>query len=154
EQSNPDMPPSDDPSGPSTGHSKPETVPVALINLDRNPNDRPPPESDGDTDVGREPDALYRGNDGGLRDAALLARGKIGSPNAVEALRAVAFDNVDLGTASTAVHSLGLIGERARGALAELSSAHPDAYIRDQATRTLARLVVILPPIVPNPDGG
>ena len=101
----------------------------------------PPPDDDSPVQGESYGDAHDWRPDPGLTDAALLALGKIGAPEAIPELRRLALEGDTLDFHSTAVHALGLIGTpEVHQPLAEISETHPDELIRDQAKRTLERL--------------
>lgn len=87
--------------------------------------------------LGADPDGIEPIDDG-LREAAVLAAGKLGDDTAASKLLAVTENGDDLALHATAVHALGLIGEAASlAALGLIAAEHPDADIRQLAQEIL-----------------
>jgi hypothetical protein len=99
------------------------------------------PDGDVEPDGAPSDDAVSRGADAGLSDAAVLALGKIGDPAAVRDLSRVVGEGDDLSLHSTVVVALGLIGgESVLEPLTTISKSHPNELVRELASQTLARL--------------
>ncbi len=105
-----------------------------------------PRDADGERELDFAPsDDASLGDDGGLANAAVLALGKIGSPDAIPDLFRVARGGDDLALHSSVVVALGMIGSegwpaKVNGPLTAISKTHPNELVRALAMQTLARL--------------